>query len=572
MTALSEQEIMRRQSLQELRKLGIDPYPAVQYPVSAFAKDIKENYTEGSEDWVDISLAGRIMNRRIMGSASFAELQDSTGRIQLYLNRDELCPGEDKTIYNTVFKKLLDIGDFIGVKGYAFITKTGEISVHVKEMTVLTKSLRPLPVVKRDEEGKVFDGFTDPELRYRQRYVDLTVNPEVKRTFLIRSKLINSMRRFFDDRGWLEVETPILQAVHGGAAARPFKTHHNTLDMPLFLRIANELYLKRLIVGGIDGVYEIGKMFRNEGMDRTHNPEFTSMEIYVAYKDYLWMMEMVEELLESIAKELLGSTRVVSGGHEIDFKGPYERLTMYESIRKYTGVDVSGMDEATLMATCKELGVAVDATMGRGKLIDELFSEKVEDHLIQPTYIIDYPVEMTPLAKKHRVDEGLVERFELFVNGKEIANAYTELNDPIDQRKRFEEQLELGKRGDLEAMALDEDFLRALEYGMPPTSGLGIGIDRLVMLMTGQTTIQEVLFFPQMRPERPEKPLTANELKEAGIPLEWAEVILKMGYKNLKELKEANPNKFFNDLGGVRKKLKLDLKLPAREEVETWLR
>lgn len=571
MTELSEQELMRRQSLQELRKLGIDPYPAGEYPVNAFAHDIKENYTEGSTAYEQVSLAGRIMSRRIMGSASFVELQDSSGRIQLYLNRDELCPGEDKTRYNTVFKKLLDIGDFIGVKGYVFKTRTGETSIHVQELELLSKSLRPLPVVKRDEEGKVHDGFTDPEQRYRQRYVDLTVNPEVKRTFLIRSRLIQSMRRFFDDRGWLEVETPILQAIHGGAAARPFKTYHNTLDMPLYLRIANELYLKRLIVGGIDGVYEIGKMFRNEGMDRTHNPEFTSMEIYVAYKDYRWMMNMVEELLENIALELQGTTQVVVAGKEIDFKGPYERMTMYGSIERYTGIDVSGMDEAALRQTCRDLGVEVDDTMGRGKLIDELFSEKVEDHLIQPTYIIDYPIEMTPLAKKHRVDPSLVERFELFVNGKEIANAYTELNDPIDQRQRFEDQLELGKRGDEEAMALDEDFLRALEYGMPPTSGLGIGIDRLVMLMTGQTTIQEVLFFPQMRPEKKERPLTEQDLQDAGVSAEWAPLVIKMGFRNLKEFKEVNPNKFFNDLGGFRKKMKLDLPMPTKEEVQAWL-
>lgn len=571
MTDLSEQELLRRQSLQELRKLGIDPYPAGQYPVDAFAKDIKENYKEGSGEYGEVTLAGRIMSRRIMGSASFAELQDSTGRIQLYLNRDELCPGEDKTFYNTVFKKLLDIGDFIGVRGYAFITKTGETSVHVKELQVLSKSIKPLPVVKRDEEGKVYDGFTDPEQRYRQRYVDLTVNPEVKQTFITRARLINAMRRFFDEKGWIEVETPILQAVHGGAAARPFKTHHNTLDMPLYLRIANELYLKRLIVGGLDGVYEIGKMFRNEGMDRTHNPEFTSMEIYVAYKDYLWMMEMVQELIEGIAIELLGGTKARVGEHEIDFKGPYQRLTMYEAIHKYTGTDVSGMDEATLLETCRELGVEADASMGRGKLIDELFSEKVENHLVQPTYIIDYPIEMTPLAKKHRADEGLVERFELFINGKEIANAYTELNDPLDQRKRFEEQLELGKRGDEEAMALDEDFLRALEYGMPPTSGLGIGIDRLVMLMTNQSTIQEVLFFPQMRPEKKEKIFSAQDFMAAGIPPGWSEVLVQMGFKSLDDLKAANPNKLFNDLGGMRKKLKLDLGMPAPDEVKGWL-
>jgi lysyl-tRNA synthetase class 2 len=446
-----------------------------------------------------------------MGSASFAEIQDSTGRLQIYVRRDDISTDANPEFYNTVFKKLLGIGDFIGVTGYIFTTQTGEISLHVTKLTVLSKAVKPLPIVKRDEDGTVFDGFTDPEQRYRQRYVDLTVNPEVKNTFVTRSKIISNMRRYFDDHGWLEVETPILQAVHGGAAARPFQTHHNTLDMPLFLRIANELYLKRLIVGGFDGVYEFGKMFRNEGMDRTHNPEFTSMEIYVAYKDYIWMMEMVEQLLEKVTQTIHGVTQVTVGGKQIDFAGPYRRLTMFDSILEYAGVDVSALDEEGLRQVCKNLGIEVDASMGKGKLIDEIFGAKVEANLIQPTYITDYPIEMTPLAKKHRSKPGLVERFELFVNGKEIANAYSELNDPIDQRERFEEQLKLAARGDDEAMAMDEDFLRALEYGMPPTSGLGIGIDRLTMLLTDNSTIQEVLFFPQMRPEKKAVELTEEE-------------------------------------------------------------
>ncbi|MCB0619240.1 MAG: lysine--tRNA ligase [Saprospiraceae bacterium] len=503
---LSEQEIIRRDNLQKIRELGIDPYPAEKFAVNAHAAQILAEFDAEAGNFQDASLAGRLMMSRVMGKASFAELQDSTGRIQLYIARDEICPGEDKELYNTVFKKLLDIGDFIGVKGHVFTTRTGETTVHVTELKLLSKSLRPLPVVKRDDEGHVFDAFTDPELRYRQRYVDLTVNPEIKQIFLTRSRLITSMRRYFDEQGWLEVETPILQPIHGGAAARPFKTHHNTLDMPLYLRIANELYLKRLIVGGFDGVYEFGKMFRNEGMDRTHNPEFTSMEIYVAYKDYVWMMEMVEECLERVTREVTGGTVVQVGDREIDFAGPYERLTMFEAIERHTGVDISGMDEEALRDLCKKFHIEVDKTMGKGKLIDELFGEKVEDHLIQPTYITDYPIEMTPLAKKHRSSEGLVERFELFVNGKEIANAYSELNDPIDQRQRFEDQLKLKERGDEEAMELDEDFLRALEYGMPPTSGLGIGIDRLTMMLTNQLSIQEVLFFPQMKPERKMEP------------------------------------------------------------------
>lgn len=567
---LSEQEIYRREAMAELRRLGIDPYPPEAFEVNVSAKDIKENYERDKTSYKNIRFAGRIMSRRIMGSASFAELQDSTGRIQAYLNRDEICPGEDKTLYNTVFKKLLDIGDFIGVSGYVFTTKTGEISIHVSEMKVLSKSLKPLPVVKRDDEGHIYDGFTDPELRYRQRYVDLTVNPEYKKIFISRSKVINTMRTYFDDQGWMEVETPILQPVHGGAAARPFKTHHNTLDMPLYLRIANELYLKRLIVAGFDGVYEFGKMFRNEGMDRTHNPEFTSMEIYVAYKDYIWMMEMVEECLEKVALAVHGKTTVPFGEHEIDFAGPYERLSMYDSIKKYTGIDVSEMDEEALRRTCKDLNIQVDPTMGRGKLIDEIFGEKVESNLIQPTYITDYPIEMTPLAKKHRSREGLVERFELFVMGKEIANAYTELNDPVDQRERLEEQLILAGRGDEEAMAMDDDFLRALEYGMPPTSGLGIGIDRLVMLMTNQSTIQEVLFFPQMRPEKKAKAPAAEDFTAIGVPAEWVPVLIKMGFKSAEELKAGNPNKVFNDLGGMRKKMKLDITMPSKEAVMEW--
>ncbi len=511
MQLLSEQELERRKDREELYSLGINPYPAESFVINANAADIHTNYENNKTDYKDISIAGRLMSRRIMGSASFAEIQDATGRLQIYVRRDDISTPENPDFYNTVFKKLLGIGDFIGVRGYIFTTQTGEISLHVTQLTVLSKAVKPLPIVKRDEDGTVFDGFTDPEQRYRQRYVDLTVNPEVKKTFVTRSKIISNMRRYFDDHGWLEVETPILQAVHGGAAARPFQTHHNTLDMPLYLRIANELYLKRLIVGGFDGVYEFGKMFRNEGMDRTHNPEFTSMEIYVAYKDYIWMMEMVEELLEKVTQTIHGVTAVQVGGKTIEFAGPYRRLTMFDSIKEYAGIDVSELDEQGLREVCTKLGIEVDASMGKGKLIDEIFGAKVEANLIQPTYITDYPIEMTPLAKKHRSKPGLVERFELFVNGKEIANAYSELNDPIDQRERFEEQLKLAARGDDEAMAMDEDFLRALEYGMPPTSGLGIGIDRLTMLLTDNSTIQEVLFFPQMRPEKKAVELTEEE-------------------------------------------------------------
>ena len=498
---LSEQEIVRRESLQKLQELGIDPYPAELFEVNVTAKGIKKNYEARKLDYKNINIAGRLMSRRIMGKAAFAELQDSTGRIQLYFNRDEVCPGEDKTMYNIVFKKLLDIGDFVGIKGHVFTTKVGEISIHVEEFKVLTKTLRPLPLPKVDTEGNVHDAFTDPEKRYRQRYVDLVVNPQVKDTFVKRTKLTNSMRDYLNGKGYLEVETPILQPVYGGAAARPFKTHHNTLDMPLYLRIANELYLKRLIVGGFDGVYEFSKDFRNEGMSRFHNPEFTQVELYVAYKDYEWMMDLVEEMVEKIAIDLHGTTEVQVGENIINFQRPWKRFTMYEAIEHFTGIDISKMDEVEMAETAKKLGVEVDKSMGRGKLIDEIFGEKCEGQLIQPTFITDYPVEMSPLAKKHRDQEGLVERFEAICNGKEICNAFSELNDPIDQRARFEEQLELGKRGDEEAMVLDEDFLRAIEYGMPPTAGLGIGIDRLSMIMTDSNSIQDVLFFPQMKPQ-----------------------------------------------------------------------
>ncbi|MBL6663287.1 MAG: lysine--tRNA ligase [Flavobacteriales bacterium] len=498
---LSEQEIVRRESLQKLLELGINPYPSELFDVNVSATEIKKNYNSDKLGYKNIQIAGRLMSRRVMGKASFAELQDSTGRIQLYFNRDEICPDEDKTMYNTVFKKLLDIGDFIGVKGYVFTTKVGEISIHVESFVVLSKTLRPLPLPKTDTDGKIYDAFTDPEKRYRQRYVDLVVNPHVKEAFVKRTQLTNSMRSYLNDKGYLEVETPILQPIYGGAAARPFKTHHNTLDMPLYLRIANELYLKRLIVGGFDGVYEFSKDFRNEGMSRFHNPEFTQVELYVAYKDYNWMMDLVEEMVEKIALDLHGTTEVQVGENLINFQRPWKRYTMYEAIENFTGIDISEMDETTMAKTAKDLGVSVDSSMARGKLIDEIFGEKCEGQLIQPTFITDYPVEMSPLAKKHRDKEGLVERFEAICNGKEICNAFSELNDPIDQRERFEDQLKLAKRGDEEAMVLDEDFLRSIEYGMPPTAGLGIGIDRLSMIMTNSNSIQDVLFFPQMKPE-----------------------------------------------------------------------
>jgi lysyl-tRNA synthetase, class II len=500
--SLSEQELVRRENLRQLIELGINPFPHELVAVTHSAAEIKSKFDDQApEAFQNVRIAGRLMAQREAGKAIFAEIQDASGRIQIYVRQNDLCPTDDKTLFDKVFKKLLDIGDYITVSGYVFRTKLGEITLHVTDFTFLSKALRPLPITKKDKEGNLYDEFNDPEQRYRQRYVDLTVSPRFKEIFLKRNLLIRTMRAFFDSNGWLEVETPILQNIHGGASARPFVTHHNALDIPLYLRIANELFLKRLIIGGFDGVYEIGKMFRNEGMDRTHNPEFTSMEIYVAYKDYNWMMQMTEQVISTICKALHNDkTKITIGDHEIEFGGQYAKMSMFESIQKYTGIDVSKMDEAGLRGVCKELRIPTDPTMGAGKLIDEIFSEKVEHHLIQPTFITDHPLEMTPLAKKHRSHEGLVERFELFVMGKEIANAYTELNDPLDQRARFEEQVELGKRGDHEAMALDEDFLRAMEYGMPPMAGLGIGIDRLTMLMTNQSSIQEVLFFPQMRP------------------------------------------------------------------------
>ncbi len=495
----SEQEVIRRQSLEELRELGIEPYPAHLYEVNAYSTDIKREFVDGEEPRA-VSIAGRIMSRRIMGKASFFELMDSKGRIQVYITRDGLCPGEDKELYNTVFKKLLDIGDFVGITGNVFRTRMGEISVNAESMTLLAKSLRPLPIVKA-KDGEVYDKFSDPELRYRQRYVDLLVNDGVKDIFVKRTRIFDAMRSFFNQRGYLEVDTPVLQSIPGGAAARPFVTHMNALDIDLYLRIANELYLKRLIVGGFDGVYEFSRNFRNEGMDRTHNPEFTVMEIYVAYTDYHWMMEFTEQLLEHVALEVLGTTQVKVGDHVIDFKAPYPRVTMINAIKEHTGIDISGMDESQLREACRQLGIEEDETMGKGKLIDEIFGEKAEKHYIQPTFIIDYPIEMSPLTKRHRDNPDLTERFELMINGKELANAYSELNDPIDQRYRFEEQLRLSEKGDDEAMFIDQDFLRALEYGMPPTSGMGIGMDRLTMLLTGQTSIQEVLLFPTMRPE-----------------------------------------------------------------------
>ncbi len=497
---LNDQELFRRQSLATMREMGIEPYPAAEYVVNAHVEEVKENFNE--EEKREVSMAGRLMSRRIMGKASFAELKDSTGRIQLYISRDEICPGENKDMYNTVFKKLLDIGDFIGVKGYVFRTQTGEISIHVSELTVLSKALRPLPIVKTDKDGNVHDAFEDPELRFRQRYVDLVVNEGVKDIFVKRNKVYTSMREYFNLNGYMEVETPVLQSIPGGASARPFITHHNALDIPLYLRIANELYLKRLIVGGFEGVYEFSKNFRNEGMDKTHNPEFTCMEIYISYKDYKWMMEFTEKMLEKICLDVNGTTEVKMGDNIISFKAPFARKTMTEAIKDFTGIDITGMDEAQLRDVCKQLHIEVDDSMGKGKLIDEIFGEKCEGNYIQPTFITDYPIEMSPLCKRHRDNPELTERFELMVNGKELANAYSELNDPIDQLGRFQEQLRLSEKGDDEAMFIDMDFVRALEYGMPPTSGMGIGMDRLVMLMTGQTTIQEVLFFPQMKPEK----------------------------------------------------------------------
>jgi len=572
---LSEQESIRRQSMEELQKLGINPYPAALVDVTIQAKDFHATFaTLGDRD---LTMAGRIMTRRVMGNASFIELQDETGRVQVYFRRDDLCPGEDKTLYNTVFKKLLDIGDIIAVTGFAFTTQTGEPSLHAKGFTLLSKALRPLPVVKetKDEQGvvHVHDAFTDPEQRYRMRYVDLVVNPQVREAFVKRTKLVNSMRTYLNGRGYLEVETPILQPLYGGAAAKPFKTHHNTLDMTLYLRIANELYLKRLIVGGFGGVYEFSKDFRNEGMSRFHNPEFTQVELYVAYKDYAWMMELVEEMIEKVAIDLHGSTQVQVGDQTIDFKRPWKRFTMYEAIAHFTGVDISEFDEARLRDACRQLHVPMDDTMGKGKLIDQIFGEKCEPNIIQPTFITDYPLEMSPLAKKHRTKPGLVERFEAICNRKEICNAFSELNDPIDQRQRFEEQLELGKRGDEEAMTLDEDFLRALEYGMPPTAGLGIGIDRLSMIMTNSPSIQDVIFFPQMKPEKKDEVDTQKEFEALGIRPELFPILEKLNIRSAAQLKEIKPSKLFNDIPGMRKKLKLEsVQNPTLQEIENWVK
>jgi lysyl-tRNA synthetase class 2 len=566
---LSEQEIIRRNALQELINLGIDPYPTGVFPVNVTTQEIQSKFKPESGHYQDVSIAGRIMGRRIMGAAAFVELQDAFGRIQLYVKRDDICPNEDKTLYNTVFKKLLDIGDIIWVKGFVFITQMGEITIHVKEFKLLAKSLRPLPVVK-EKDDKVFDAFTDPEQRYRQRYVDLIVNPWVRDIFIKRTRMVNSMREFLNGKGFLEVETPILQPLYGGAAARPFKTHHNTLDMTLYLRIANELYLKRLIVGGFDGVYEFSKDFRNEGMDRFHNPEFTQMELYVAYKDYYWMMDLVEEMVEKIALDIHGTTQVKVGEHIIDFKRPWKRFTMFEAIQHFTGIDISEMEEEQLRTVAARLGVELDETMGKGKIIDEIFGEKCEPYLIQPTFITDYPIEMSPLAHKHRSKPGLVERFEAICNGKEICNAFSELNDPLDQRERFEAQLELGRRGDEESMVLDEDFLRALEYGMPPTAGLGIGIDRLAMIMTNSPSIQEVILFPQMRPEKKQEFSKDEDFANIGIPTEWIPLVRQAGFQSVDALKKANPNALFNQLGGLRKKNKLDIPMPTIEQVRQW--
>ena len=567
---LSEQEIFRRNSMAQLRQMGIEPYPAAEYVTNAFSKEIKASFKDDEAEPRQVSVAGRIMSRRIMGKASFMELQDSEGRIQVYISRDEICPGEDKELYNTVFKKLLDIGDFVGIKGFVFRTQMGEISVHAQELTVLSKSLRPLPVVKY-KDGVAYDGFNDPELRYRQRYVDLIVNDGIKDIFLKRAKVIKTLRSVLDEAGYTEVETPILQSIPGGASARPFITHHNSLDIDLYLRIATELYLKRLIVGGFEGVYEIGKNFRNEGMDRTHNPEFTCMELYVQYKDYNWMMGFTEKLLEQICLAVNGTTVVEVDGKQIDFKAPYRRLPILEAIQEKTGYDLQGKSEEEIRAICKELKMEIDDTMGKGKLIDEIFGEFCEGTFVQPTFIIDYPVEMSPLTKMHRSKPGLTERFELMVNGKELANAYSELNDPIDQEERFKDQLRLSEKGDDEAMFIDQDFLRALQFGMPPTSGIGIGIDRLVMLMTGQTTIQEVLFFPQMRPEKVVKKDGVDKYEAIGVDAAWVPALQKAGYVTVESLKAVNPNKLRQELCELNKKYKLALPNPAVEEVAGWI-
>ena len=566
---LSEQEIIRRNSLNELKAMGIDPYPAAEYVTNAFSTDIKAEFKDDAEAQ-EVSIAGRIMSRRIMGKASFVELQDSKGRIQVYITRDDICPEENKDLYNVVFKRLLDLGDFIGIKGFVFRTQTGEVSVHAKELTVLAKSLRPLPIVKY-KDGVAYDKFDDPELRYRQRYVDLIVNDGVKDIFLQRATVIRTIRRVLDEAGYTEVETPTLQNIAGGASAKPFITHFNALDTDMYMRIATELYLKRLIVGGFEGVYEIGKNFRNEGMDRNHNPEFTCMELYVQYKDYNWMMSFTEKLLETVCIAVNGKPEREIDGNVISFKAPYRRLPILDAIKEKTGYDLNGMDEEQIREVCRKLNMEIDDTMGKGKLIDEIFGEFCEGTFIQPTFITDYPVEMSPLTKMHRSKAGLTERFELMVNGKELANAYSELNDPIDQEERFKEQMRLADKGDDEAMVIDQDFLRALQYGMPPTSGIGIGIDRLVMLMTGKTFIQEVLFFPQMRPEKVTPKDSADKFTALGVPADWVPVIQKAGYNLISDMKEVNPQKVHMDICGVNKKYKLELKNPSVDEVASWI-
>ena len=566
---LSEQEIIRRNSMNELRAMGIEPYPAAEYVTNAFSTDIKAEFNDDAEPR-QVSVAGRIMSRRIMGKASFIELQDSKGRIQVYITRDDICPDEDKEMYNTVFKRLLDLGDFIGIEGFVFRTQMGEISIHAKKLTVLAKSIKPLPIVKY-KDGVAYDSFEDPELRYRQRYVDLIVNDGVKEKFLKRATVIKTMRAVLDEAGYTEVETPILQSIPGGASARPFITHHNSLDMDLYLRIATELYLKRLIVGGFEGVYEIGKKFRNEGMDKNHNPEFTCMELYVQYKDYNWMMSFTEKLLERICIAVNGCTETEIDGKTISFKAPYRRLPILEAIKEKTGYDLEGKSEDEIRQVCKELNMEIDDTMGKGKLIDEIFGEFCEGTFIQPTFITDYPVEMSPLTKMHRSKPGLTERFELMVNGKELANAYSELNDPIDQEERFKDQLRLSEKGDDEAMFIDQDFLKALQYGMPPTSGIGIGIDRLTMLMTGESFIQEVLFFPQMRPEKVIPKDAPARYTELGIPEDWVAVIQKAGYNLVSDMKDVNPQKLHMDICGINKKYKLELANPTVNEVADWV-
>ena len=568
MSELSEQEVIRRQSLEALRQMGIDPYPAAEYPTNAFSTDIKAEFKD-EESGRPVCIAGRIMSRRIMGKASFIELQDSKGRIQVYVSRDDINTEAQPEMYNTVFKKLLDIGDFIGIRGFVFRTQMGEISVHAQELTVLSKSLRPLPIVKY-KDGVAYDAFDDEELRYRQRYVDLVVNEGVKDTFLKRATIIKTMRAVMDEAGYTEVETPILQSIAGGASARPFISHHNSLNIDLYMRIATELYLKRLIVGGFEGVYEIGKNFRNEGMDRTHNPEFTCMELYVQYKDYNWMMSFTEKMLERICIAVNGCTETEIDGKTISFKAPYRRLPILEAIKEFTGYDLEGKSEEEIREVCKKLNMEIDDTMGKGKLIDEIFGEFCEGNFIQPTFITDYPVEMSPLTKMHRSKPGLTERFELMVNGKELANAYSELNDPIDQEERFKEQMRLADKGDDEAMVIDQDFLRALQYGMPPTSGIGIGIDRLVMLMTGNSAIQEVLFFPQMKPEKKVVKDGPEKFAEIGVPAEWVEPLQKLGFDMVAKLKDANVNKLHQDLCGYNKKNKLGLTNPTKEVVESW--